>query len=140
MKRSLQALIRRRAGDRCEYCQLPQSHDPVPFEIDHIIAEKHQKATELENLCLCCYACNRRKGPNVAGIDPKTGKIVPLFNPRTHHWSRHFRWDGPVLVGRTSSGRATVLVLGINSDNRVDFRLELIDEGEFPPDRFAFLQ
>ena len=31
-----------RAGDRCEYCQMPQSRDPIPFEIDHIIAENHK--------------------------------------------------------------------------------------------------
>jgi hypothetical protein len=133
MERSLQGLVRRRAGHRCEYCQMPQSRDPIPFEVDHIIAENHDGKTISSNLCLCCFACNRHKGPNIAGIDPKSRKIVPLFNPRRHKWLRHFRWDGPLLVGLTPAGRATVRVLKINLDHRVGFRQELIEEGGFPP-------
>ncbi len=108
MERALQELVWRRAGNRCEYCRVPQSRDRLPFEIDHIIAENHEGQTKGSNLCLCCFACNRHKGPNIAGIDPKTRKIVPLFNPRRHKWSRHFRWDGAVLKGITPAGRATV--------------------------------
>ena len=132
MDRALEDLARRRAVDRCEYCQVPQSHDRLPFEIDHIIAESHGGETKASNLCLCCFACNRHKGPNIAGIDPETRRIVPLFHPRRHKWSRHFRWDGPVLVGLTPNGRATVRVLKINLDHRVGFRRELIGEGVFP--------
>jgi hypothetical protein len=82
---------------------------------------------------LACFACNRHKGPNVAGVDPKTRRIVPLFNPRRHKWSRHFRWEGPVLIGRTPNGRATVIALKINLDHRIELRQGLIDEGVFPP-------
>jgi hypothetical protein len=67
------------------------------------------------------------------GFDPRTRKIVPLFHPRRHKWSRHFRWEGPVLVGRTPSGRATVITLKFNLEHRVDLRQGLIDEGIFPP-------
>jgi hypothetical protein len=133
MERLLQELIWQRAGNRCEYCLVPQSWDRLPFEIDHIIAESHEGPAKASNLCLCCFACNRHKGPNIAGIDPKTRKIVPLFNPRRHKWSTHFRWDGAVLLGRTARGRATVHVLKINLDHRVGFRRELIDERVFPP-------
>jgi hypothetical protein len=133
MERSLQELVWQRAGRRCEYCQVPQDRDPIPFEVDHIIAEDHDGPTKSINLCLCFFACNRRKGPNFAGIDPKTRKIVPLFNPRRHKWSRHFRWDGPVLLGLTPQGRATVRVMKINLDHRVAFRQVLIEEGGFPP-------
>ncbi|MDR3635919.1 MAG: HNH endonuclease signature motif containing protein [Isosphaeraceae bacterium] len=133
MDRSLQELAWRRAGHRCEYSQTPQSCDPVPFEIDHIIAESHAGKTVASNACPCCFACNRHKGPNIAGIDPKTRKIVPLFNPRRHKWARHFQWDGPVLIGQTPNGRATIRVLKINLDYRVGFRQELIEEGVFPP-------
>jgi hypothetical protein len=134
MERSLQDLVRRRAGGLCEYCRVPESLDPLPFEIDHIIAEAHEGKTKASNLCLCCFACNRHKGPNIAGINPKTRKIVPLFDPRRQKWSRHFRWDGPILIGLTPTGRATVRVLRINLDHRVGFRQELIEEGVFPPD------
>lgn len=71
MDRLLQELVWRRASQRCEYCQMPQSSDPLPFEIDHIIAESHDGKTVASNLCICCFACNRHKGPNIAGIDPK---------------------------------------------------------------------
>ena len=134
MERSLQELVWQRAGNRCEYCQVPQSHDRLPFEIDHVIAEQHAGSTESTNLCLCCFACNRHKGPNIAGRDPDSGKIMPLFNPRRQKWSRHFRWDGPVLVGRTQCARATIQVLKINLDYRIGFRRELIREGIFPPE------
>lgn len=133
MERSLQRLVWKRAKGRCEYCRVPQASDLLPFEIDHIIAETHGGETSPGNLCLCCFACNRHKGPNIAGIDPGTQRISPLFNPRRHRWSRHFRWDGPVLVGLTPAGRATVQVLKLNLDYRVGFRAELIAEGGFPP-------
>jgi hypothetical protein len=133
MSDSLEELVRERAGDRCEYCQVSQEHDLVSFEIDHIIARKHRGPTRANNLCLACFACNNHKGPNIAGVDPRTRKIVPLFNPRRHKWHRHFRWDGPVLVGLTPRGRTTITVLEINLDYRIAFRQLLIEEGVFPP-------
>ncbi len=78
-------------------------------------------------------SCNHYKGANIAGIDPKTKKIVSLFHPRRQKWSRHFRGVGPVLEGQTPSGRATVRVLKINLDHRVGFRQELIEEDVVPP-------
>ena len=122
-----------RAGGRCEYCQVAQEYDRLPFEIDHIIARKHGGPTRAGNLCLACFADNNHKGPNIAGIDPVTRKIVPLFHPRRHKWSRHFRWQGAVLVGRTPIGRTTIAVLEMNLPHRVAFRQTLIDEGVFPP-------
>jgi hypothetical protein len=123
----------RRARGRCEYCQICADHLDLPFEVDHIIAEHHLGKSEARNCCLACLACNRHKGPNVAGVDPKTKRIVPLFHPRRHKWSRHFRWDGPVLVGRSATGRATVIALKINLEHRIDLRQGLNDEGIFPP-------
>jgi len=70
-------------------------------------------------------------GPNLTGIDGVTGKVVPLFHPRRHKWSRHFRWQGALLVGRTPIGRATIAVLGINLPLRVRLRQALIEEGVF---------
>ena len=51
---------------------------------------------------------------NIAGIDPVSGQLVPLFHPRQQHWERHFAWDGLILLGRTRSARATIHVLAIN--------------------------
>src|SRR5262249_41106539 len=133
MERALEELVWQRAGSRCEYCQVAQEYDRLPFEIDHIIAIKHRGPTQVSNLCLECFACNNHKGPNVAGVDEKTQKVVHLFTPRRHKWRRHFRWDGPVLVGLTPIGRVTVTVLEINLPYRVAFRQGLLDEGAFPP-------
>jgi hypothetical protein len=135
MRRDLAKLVRERAGDRCEYCRLSAlDHPDLAFEIDHIIAAKHRGGTSMGNLCLAYFACNNHKGPNISGIDPVTKRIVPLFNPRRHKWAKHFRWDGPFLVGLTPAGRATVIVLEINLDYRVDLRRVLIEEGVFPPE------
>lgn len=104
------------------------------FPIDHIIAEQHEGPTELANLCLACPRCNLNKGPNLSTIDPRTRRIVRLFNPRRDSWPRHFVWDGPILVGRTAVGRATVALLKINDANYLALRQSLIAEGVFPPD------
>jgi HNH endonuclease len=133
MERALEQLVWQRARGRCEYCQISQADLYLAFEIDHIVAEHHKGLTKAGNLCLACFACNRHKGPNVAGVDPVTRKIIPLFNPRRHKWSRHFRWEGPMLVGRTPTGRATIIALKINLDHRIDLRQGLIEEGAFPP-------
>jgi hypothetical protein len=87
------------------------------------------------NLCLACFSCNHHKGPNVAGFNPVTGRLTRLFHPRRHRWDWHFRWDGPVLLGRTAIGRTTVHLLAINAARRVLVRRSLIAEGVFPPSR-----
>jgi hypothetical protein len=112
---------------------MPQMFDELPFEIDHIIAQQHDGPTIASNLALICFADNHHKGPNLAGIDPKTRKRAWLFNPRRHVWRRHFRWDGPIIVGRSPIGRATISVLAMNLEHRVRQRSRLIAEGVFPP-------
>ncbi len=106
---------------------------PDPFEIDHIIAEKHKGPTVAANLCLSCFYCNSFKGSDISSRDVVKRKLTPLFNPRRHKWARHFRWKGAYLVGRTAIGRVTVELLRINDRFRVAFREGLMDEGLFPP-------
>lgn len=100
-------------------------------QIDHIIAEQHGGQSVFENLAWSCLHCNKHKGPNIASIDPLTGQLVPLFHPRQQKWQRHFSWDGPILIGRTRSGRATIRVLAINDPDLAAFRAELMDEGVY---------
>lgn len=38
---ALRRLVTQRAGDKCEYCQFPQIASFFAFEMEHIIAEKH---------------------------------------------------------------------------------------------------
>jgi hypothetical protein len=133
MKRSLEGRVWQRAGAACEYCLLPEEADESPFQIDHILAKAHGGRSSADNLALACFACNNRKGTNLAGIDPRTGSIVRLFHPRRDKWDRHFRWRGAMLLGRTRTARATIAVLGINLRHRIALRRALIGEGVFPP-------
>lgn len=117
MNRELARQVRERAAERCEYCLIPQLALPLPFQVDHIIAEQHQGETALSNLALACPHCNRYKGPNIAGIDPRTGELVRLFHPRTDRWEDHFDWaDSSRIAGKTPIGRATVQVLAMNAE------------------------
>src|SRR5439155_9049173 len=115
------------------YCLFPKALSSTLHQVDHIVAQQHDGPTIANNLALACFACNHHKGPNIAGVDPKTGMKEWLFNPRRHKWRRHFRWAGPILVGRTPVGRATVAVLAINLAHRVAQRATLMAEGQFPP-------
>ena len=105
MDAALVRLVHERARECCEYCRLPQAYSVLTFEVDHVIARKHGGRTVPGNLALSCFYCNSPKGRNIAGLDPRTGRLTRLFHPRRHRWARHFRWDGPVLVGRTPVGR-----------------------------------
>ena len=101
--------VRQRALNRCEYCRLPQSAQPfATFHVEHIIARQHGGTDEPENLCLACERCNAGKGPNLSGRDPETGNIERLFDPRHQEWPEHFQFCGPVIIGLTAIGRATV--------------------------------
>jgi HNH endonuclease len=120
-----------RAQARREYCRLPSDLYPPPFQIDHIIAKQHGGRTVADNLALACIHCNRFKGPNIAGIDPGSGKIVRLFHPRRDIWSEHFVWEGPRLEALTSIGRATIALLLVNDSEVVTIRKALQEEGIF---------
>ena len=132
MDQSLRELVWTRAKGRCEYCQMLQKFDDILFEIDHVVARSHGGPTRAANLALACFDCNCFKGTNLAGIDPKTSKVVKLFNPRRHKWQGHFRWHGPLFAAKTPVGRATIAVLRINLRTRVAHRAALIEEGVFP--------
>ena len=131
MDKALRSLVRRRARDVCEYCRLPQTTAHfVPFHIEHIVARQHGGRSKEDNLALACGPCNFHKGPNIAGIDPDGGQIVPLFNPRQHRWSEHFAWEGTIIVGLTPIGRATAELMAMNHWARVEVRENLQALGE----------
>jgi hypothetical protein len=71
---------------------------------------------------LACQNCNLHKGPNLSGIDPETGVLVPLFHPRRDRWEEHFTMRDFRIVGRTPTGRSTIQVLCINDEDRVRLR------------------
>jgi hypothetical protein len=119
-------LVRDRAGNRCEYCQLHQDDEPFArFHIEHIIPKQHGGGDDLSNLALACNRCNLHKGTNLAGIDPETGAVVPLFHPRRELWALHFEMRGIYICGRTATGRTTIRVLDMNASGRLELRTEL---------------
>jgi hypothetical protein len=124
-------LIRQRARDCCEYCGVSQRYYPdCAFHVDHIVARQHRGAEDFANLAFACHLCNRKKGPNLSGLDPDTGELTRLFNPRTDTWHAHFRLEGSgVIVGLTPIGRTTSDVLGMNSGLRVQIRLRITQLG-----------
>jgi HNH endonuclease len=135
MKASTRALVRSRAGKRCEYCRFHEDDLPLfPFHIEHILPKKHGGIDDPKTLAWSCHYCNLSRSSNLSGYDPVTGRIVVLFNPRRQRWERHFSWAGPQLVGLTACGRATIAVMSINAKHRLDLRELLMEAGLFPPD------
>lgn len=132
MNEALRRLVWERAESTCEYCRLPQWLDAMPFQIDHVIAEKHHGSTVAENLALSCLNDNIHKGPNIAGLDPDLRLLTRLFHPRKDNWNEHFAWVGPVLAGFTAIGRTTIDVLAMNAPERVEQRRLLIQARLFP--------
>ena len=118
--------VRRRAGNRCEYCLVPQSAFPrAAFHIEHIIAKQHGGTSDLSNLALACGRCNLYKGPNLTGIDAQSGNITLLFHPRRDNWNTHFALTSGAVTGLTEMGRATTRLLAMNAPDRIAIRLEL---------------
>jgi 5-methylcytosine-specific restriction endonuclease McrA len=72
---SLRRLVEERAGDKCEYCQLPSALSFYGHEVDHVIALKHQGETISENLAYACWRCNRYKGSDLGSFDPQTNEF-----------------------------------------------------------------
>jgi len=131
MDTATRQFVRSRAAERCEYCHLPQAGAPfLTFHVEHIHAQQHVEDDALDNLAMACPDCNRYKGPNLTTLDPDTRSIVRLFHPRIDKWDEHFEFQGPVIVGRTPVGKATVRLLQMNADERVEMRAELIASGE----------
>ncbi|MBK7779503.1 MAG: HNH endonuclease [Ardenticatenia bacterium] len=128
----LRRRVHERAKDRCEYCLIPETATLLKHEVDHVIAVKHGGETTDDNLSLSCRLCNRRKGSDIAAIDPDTGRTVPLFHPRRDSWSEHFEIEGALLLGRTVTGRATIALLQLNRSERVAERKLLLASGLLP--------
>ncbi len=125
MDLAVREFVRRRARDRCEFCQLLQEFSELQFHIEHIIPRQHGGADDPENLALACPDCNLVKGPNLTSIDIQTRKVARLFHPRRQRWDRHFTYDGILIKGKTAVGRTTVSLLRMNNTDRLAVRRSL---------------
>ncbi len=129
---ALRRLVSERAGYRCEYCLLPEEFSSFPHEPDHIIPLKHGGLTTADNLAWSCYWCNRFKGSDLATLDPQTGQVAPLLNPRLHVWDDHFRLDSAEIIPLTPEGRATADLFKFNRADRLTARQLLFEAGYYP--------
>jgi hypothetical protein len=129
---NLRDLTIERAGGCCEYCRISQDSVDVSFHIEHVIAVSHGGKTVETNLALSCLRCNLYKGTNIAAADPITEDPTFLFHPRRHYWSEHFQLSGAVIEPLTPEGRATVFVLRLNDQERIEQRELLLQFDRYP--------
>jgi hypothetical protein len=81
---------------------------------------------------MACFDCNRFKGSDIASLDPTSGRLVRLFNPRTDAWEEHFQVQGGRIRPLTDVGRATERLLKLNLPARVEIRATLTRTGRYP--------
>ncbi len=131
----VKARVRVSAGHRCGYCLAQQLYLLLVLEVEHLIASASGGKDAEENLWLACRLCNNAKATQTHARDPFTGRRVKLFNPRTQRWSRHFKWseDSTEIIGRTASGRATVVALNLNNEIALVVRRNWVRAGWHPP-------
>lgn len=106
------------------------------LEIEHIIPISKGGSNDESNLWLACPLCNGYKSDKTTAVDPETGEIVKLFNPRIQVWPEHFQWteDGLRIIGLTSTGRATVSALHLSDDpDAIEVRSYWVMAGWHPP-------
>ena len=87
----------------------------------------------MQNLALACFLCNRHKGSDLAALDPSTGDVVRLFDPRRQQWHDHFALQEALIIPLTSTGRVTASLLRFNAPERVIERRELLRAGRYQP-------
>jgi len=133
--KKLRRRVAEQADHHCGYCLTSERIVGAPMEIDHIIPESLGGITEEENLWLACALCSNHKGDRIAALDPETGEIVRLFNPRFQNWDDHFSWNktSDRIIGLTPIGRATVIALNLNRSSLVLARQLWIIAGWHPP-------
>lgn len=129
---SQRRFVAERAAHRCEYCLLHDDDSYSRHHIDHIVSRKHGGLSELDNLAYACLRCNAWKGSDIGSVNPQTGELVSLFNPRRHRWSDHFALRGVVIEPLTAEANATARLLKLNLNKRVAERQQLAAAGRYP--------
>ena len=130
----LYSRVAQRAGNRCEYCRAPEPIFNIRFEVEHIAPQSLGGDDSTQNLALACRSCNQFKSIQTMGIDPETEVEVRLFHPREDHWHEHFHFDreSTNLVGTSPVGRATIIILQLNSEFQLASRKLWLRLGLYP--------
>src|SRR5215470_12092804 len=75
------------------YCQTQEVVSGIPLTVEHITPKAKGGSDDNANLWLSCRLCNEKKGTLIEAMNPETGDLVSLFNPRTQTWADHFTWS-----------------------------------------------
>lgn len=134
MNKSLRKRIKERAAYLCEYCLSPERFCAAYYDGDHVIPYSMGGKEEFDNSANACGGCNNNKSNAMHAIDPLSGQIVPLYNPRTDIWSEHFCWNDTYILIRGISpiGRAPITKLKLNREEVVNLRTVLLAVGLHP--------
>jgi HNH endonuclease len=133
---SLRQQVIEQAKYRCEYCRTFSRLTGMPLVMEHILPKSMGGPDLRENLAASCYRCNEFKGVKTHAIDPETGQLVPLFNPRQQTWAEHFTWvnGGTHVAGITPTGRASAIALRLNNDYMTEARALWMENNWHPPE------
>src|SRR2546427_806274 len=101
-----------------EGCLTPAEREELQGLVAHIVPQVLGGQAQLNNLCYACPHCNLHKSDRINASDPRTGRMVRLFNPRIDHWDEHLRWSTTYtrLLPRTAIARATMVTLDLNAN------------------------
>jgi len=85
--------VKNRAKGYCEYCFSKEEFCPDSFSMEYIIPLAKKGTNSIDNLANSCQGCNNLKYTATEVLDNVTGDFFPVYNPRKHIWSEHFRWS-----------------------------------------------
>jgi 5-methylcytosine-specific restriction endonuclease McrA len=75
--------IAEEAKYRYGYCQTQEVVSGIPLTVEHMTPKAKGGSDDSANLWLSCRLHNEKKGIFIEAMDPETGDLVSLFNPRT---------------------------------------------------------
>lgn len=132
---ALRRRVEQRALGLCEYCRSCAEYTGHDFTVDHIQPESLGGLSSFDNLYWSCFWCNNFKHASTHARDPRSGQLVPLYNPRMDAWPEYFRWSRTQTrnIGRTPVSRATVNAFRLNRPVLILARTVWVKHGLHPP-------
>jgi len=137
MSRYVPTKLRKQVAERanfcCEYGLFYEPHAFIKFQIEHIISLKHGGKTLSDNLAYSCFYCNNSKGTDL-GTNLDSDEIIRFFNPRKDDWLNHFELSKHLILPKSAIAKATIKILGVNGEERLEERLAFYESGNYPHD------
>jgi len=75
MDQSLREVVRRRAGNACQYCHIAQEAPPlIAFPVEHIVSRQHGGSDDPAGLALAAIGVALTKDPILLASIPKQAR------------------------------------------------------------------